>query len=318
MRVIRSRAPVRICDNGGWTDTWFSRHGAVFHIAVAPYVSVTLTVGLSGRPEVVAPVTPLVEAALSAARLPLTRVVVDVACDVPPGSGTGTSAAVAVALLGALAVLDGQPAEPATIAAAAHRLEVETLGQESGIQDQLASAYGGINYVEMPEYPAAVVTALHPPEPTVRELDARLILLYLGRPHESSAVHAQVIRGLVGEGAASPRLERLRAVAARSRDAVVRGDLDELGRAMIANCDAQAALHPALVSGDARRVIDVARRSGAAGWKVNGAGGEGGSMTLLAGPDTRDEVVDAILGVDPTFKVIPIQVGAEGLRVWEL
>ena len=39
-RVIRSVAPVRICDNGGWTDTWFARHGKVFNIAVTPLVEV--------------------------------------------------------------------------------------------------------------------------------------------------------------------------------------------------------------------------------------------------------------------------------------
>jgi len=35
-RVIRAEAPVRICDLGGWTDTWFAEHGAVCSIAVTP------------------------------------------------------------------------------------------------------------------------------------------------------------------------------------------------------------------------------------------------------------------------------------------
>jgi D-glycero-alpha-D-manno-heptose-7-phosphate kinase len=26
-RVINSRAPIRVCDNGGWTDTRSARHG---------------------------------------------------------------------------------------------------------------------------------------------------------------------------------------------------------------------------------------------------------------------------------------------------
>ena len=44
LRVINSAAPIRICDNGGWTDTWFAGHGAIFNIAVAPCAEVQLAV----------------------------------------------------------------------------------------------------------------------------------------------------------------------------------------------------------------------------------------------------------------------------------
>ena len=39
-RIIHATAPIRICDNGGWTDTWVARHGKVFNIAVRPLVTV--------------------------------------------------------------------------------------------------------------------------------------------------------------------------------------------------------------------------------------------------------------------------------------
>ena len=44
LRVINSVAPIRICDNGGWTDTWFAGHGEVFNIGVYPYVEVQIAV----------------------------------------------------------------------------------------------------------------------------------------------------------------------------------------------------------------------------------------------------------------------------------
>nr|HPL30728.1 GHMP kinase [Anaerolineae bacterium] len=44
LRVINSLAPIRICDNGGWTDTWFAEHGKVFNIAVYPCAEVQLAV----------------------------------------------------------------------------------------------------------------------------------------------------------------------------------------------------------------------------------------------------------------------------------
>ncbi|MBN1935595.1 MAG: GHMP kinase, partial [Anaerolineae bacterium] len=44
LRVINSVAPIRICDNGGWTDTWFAGYGKVFNISVYPYVEVQIEV----------------------------------------------------------------------------------------------------------------------------------------------------------------------------------------------------------------------------------------------------------------------------------
>ena len=78
------------------------------------------------------------------------------------------------------------------------------------------------------------------------------------------------------------QLDALRAAAERARDALLAGDLDALGSAMRDNTVAQADLHPDLVHDDAWGVIEIARAHGAAGWKVNGAGGDGGSITVLA------------------------------------
>ena len=55
MRTVTALAPIRICDCGGWTDTWFSRHGRVFNIAVRPCAEVRVNVfpASPGRPRVV-------------------------------------------------------------------------------------------------------------------------------------------------------------------------------------------------------------------------------------------------------------------------
>ena len=44
LTIINSLAPIRICDMGGWTDTWFAQHGSVFNIAVSPYAEVQIGV----------------------------------------------------------------------------------------------------------------------------------------------------------------------------------------------------------------------------------------------------------------------------------
>jgi D-glycero-alpha-D-manno-heptose-7-phosphate kinase len=74
--------------------------------------------------------------------------------------------------------------------------------------------------MEMPHYPYATVSQIQVPDAVWWELERRLVLIFLGKTHSSSAVHEQVIAGLEQEDAASPRLEALRHTAERSCDAV--------------------------------------------------------------------------------------------------
>jgi D-glycero-alpha-D-manno-heptose-7-phosphate kinase len=145
------------------------------------------------------------------------------------------------------------------------------------------------------------------------------VLIYLGRSHSSSDVHKKVIRELENEGPSSPRLAALRQTAEKSRDAVYAGDFAGLGRAMIENTEAQGRLHPDLIGSDARRVIEIAKAYGAAGWKMNGAGGEGGSVTILTGPlsAARRKMVKAIKQENALYRNIPVYLSRFGLRTWE-
>jgi D-glycero-alpha-D-manno-heptose-7-phosphate kinase len=238
--------------------------------------------------------------------------------EAPAGASTGTSAAVCVALLGALDLLRGGNRGAAEIAREAHAVESEDLRQQSGVQDQIASAHGGLNFIEIVDYPRAIAFALSVSDDLIDQLNRRLSLVYLGRAHSSSAVHEKVVKGLEQLGPDHPPLEALRRAALRSRDALLAGDLEALGAAMRDNTSAQAELHADLVSRDASRIIEIAAAHHAAGWKVNGAGGDGGSLTLLG--SSRDADRQAMLRTirqdSPAVSLIPISICREGLRVW--
>jgi D-glycero-alpha-D-manno-heptose-7-phosphate kinase len=173
--------------------------------------------------------------------------------------------------------------------------------------------------MEMPRYPYATVSQNQVPDAVWWELERRLVLIFLGKAYSSSAVHEQVIAGLEKEGAASPHLEALRHTAERSCDAISTGELSALGRAMIDNTAAQALLHLALVNADARELIALAQEHGALGWKVNRAGGDGGSLTLLCGSSASAQrsLLRSIVQMNPSFYPIPIYLSRFGLRVWE-
>ena len=338
--IINSVAPIRICDNGGWTDTWFAGHGTIFNIGVYPYAEVQIEVfplqerenrvvihaENYGERFAVYPENktydrhPLLEAAIDYMKVPKDLAFeVTIFSEAPGGASTGTSAAVTVALIGALDSLSPGQLTPHEVAYAAHAVEVEMLHQQSGIQDQLCSAYGGINYIEMEAYPRASVSQITVPNPIWWELERRLALIYLGKSHHSSAVHEMVIKNLQGAGPECKQLEDLRQTARQSRDAVYAGDFAALGKAMIANTEAQGRLHPSLVGPDAARVIEIAQRFGALGWKVNGAGGDGGSVTLLCGDLSyvKRAMLREIEQENSLYKAIPMYLSRYGLRIWK-
>ena len=340
LRVINSVAPIRICDNGGWTDTWFAEYGAIFNIGVHPYAEAQLKVlrrdEVDDRIVIHAenygerfPVQPgnrewnhhpLLEAAVEYMDVP-DDVAFEVAIysEAPAGASTGTSAAVTVALIGSLDMLTPGRMTPYEVAQTAQKIETEMLAQQCGIQDQLCSAFGGINYIEMYQYPQASVSQLHVPDTTWWELEKRLVLVFLGKAHSSSDVHETVIADLEGAPPDSPKLEDLRQTAAKSRDAVYAGDFPSLGRAMIENTEAQTRLHPALVGAEAQQLIELAQVHGALGWKVNGAGGDGGSLTLLMGAESAQKrrLIRDLAGANSHFQHIPIYLSRYGLRVWD-
>jgi D-glycero-alpha-D-manno-heptose-7-phosphate kinase len=132
-------------------------------------------------------------------------------------------------------------------------------------------------------------------------------------------VHRQVIDRLEQENADKSVLQPLRRAAIEGKEAIYAGNLPAFGRCMIANTEAQAALHPALVSQTAKDVIELAKKHGAMGWKVNGAGGEGGSVTILCPPEgeRKRAFIQEATEMNPDFTVIPTYLSRMGLRRWE-
>jgi D-glycero-alpha-D-manno-heptose-7-phosphate kinase len=334
---VNAVAPIRICDIGGWTDTWFAGHGAIFNIAVYPYVEVqihpvklqssdarvVLSVENYGQTYAVDPhrVTyekhPLIEAAIDTMAIPEEcGFRINIHSSAPPGASTGTSAAVSVALIGALDRLTNGRLTPHEVASLAHSLETEKLGLQCGIQDQLCSAYGGINFIDMHAFPHASVSPIHIPNHTWWSLEQRLVVIYIGTPHSSSEVHTKVIADLGDNARDDDRLNRLRVLARQAKDALYEGDFRRLGRTMDENTAVQRRLHSELVCARFEEIIDTAGRFDVLGCKVNGAGGDGGSITLLMDGDMAKKRHLVKTLEEEGYASLPLYLSRYGLRVW--
>ncbi|MGQ9672297.1 MAG: GHMP family kinase ATP-binding protein [Candidatus Aminicenantales bacterium] len=342
VRLIHSSAPLRINDIGGWTDTWFAGEGWVLNLAIAPPVEVQVKVrpnrksrqknvlihaenfNVSFRVDPAHPTSsphPLLQYII--ARVPPSpdlELEINLFSPVPAGISTGTSASVSVALLGALLYLGEKRFLRRQVVSLAHRVETEDLGMQSGIQDQVAAAYGGICFIHMPEYPRACVEKVSLKPGIWAELGRRLCLVYLGRPHRSSVLHERVISGLERGGSKREILEALKKLPARARAHLTAGDLESYGKVMIENNEYQRALLAELISNEADEIIHIAKRHGAAGWKVNGAGGKGGTLTILASADDerRRKMVREIVSLGKGMRLLPTFLSSVGLRVGEV
>lgn len=333
--TYQATSPVRICDLGGWSDTWFAGHGQVCSIAVAPGVEATLT--LAPRADATQRVTlvaanydetlafpaatthhPHLHAALQTYPVPPQwDAVLTVSSDIPPGASTGTSAALCVAVIGVLRAARGETTDPATLARLAHELETHILGWQSGVQDQCGAAFGGCVWIDMPVYPQTVVTPVALSAETRAALDAQLLLFYIGTPHRSSDIHRQVIDRFESTPDAAALLVPLRAAALAGKTALARGDLEAYGAALRDNTVAQRALHPLLLCATAESIIAIATAQGALGCKVNGAAGDGGTVAVLASPDpaARAALCAAVEAIHPSVRRLPVSFAPDGVHI---
>ncbi len=333
--IVCSRAPVRIDLAGGWTDVppFADREGgAVVNVALSHYTYASVQPrdepGVrikSGDYDAVieAPDTnglrydgtlDLVKAALRAAALPGGLHVMTHA-DTPPGSGLGTSAALGVALTGALNILAAERLSAHEVAATATRLEVEELGIAGGKQDQLAAALGGINYMQFGAHPP-IASRLAVDSATRNELERRLVLCYSGISRLSGDIIERVQRAYNdGQPATCEALRTMRDLARRCKSILLRGELGELGPLLRRNWECQKQLHPSVTNADVERLFAVAERSGALGGKACGAGG-GGCLVFWSELGAEHELRRALAAAGAL--ILSGTIDGAGLQTWHI
>jgi D-glycero-alpha-D-manno-heptose-7-phosphate kinase len=325
--LVHASAPTRTADIGGWTDTWFARTGLVCNIALDHRAevrvaaqpggdrTVRLVLRLTGEDYEFEPHEPpgrhpIIEHAIVAPEM-RGSVEVDIAATTLAGSGLGTSASVMVALVAALSAAIGDPQDAGELAAMAHSHETHT-GKQSGVQDHAAAAWGGISLLDV-RYPMIRREAVEVPPAAFAELGARLHTVYFGEPHASSELHDEVIERLdAGHGEAE--LDRMRGAADLAARSLRSGDLTEFGVSLRIAHEAIGSMHAGLVGPSAHELEQLARVHGARGWKVNGAGGDGGSMVVLGPADAEaDAAFVAALRARSGWQLVEAAVGVRGV-----
>jgi len=325
-KVILSRAPVRICDIGGWTDTWFYPKGAVFSFCVDLYSKVKLTEnGLNKirifaedfeqSTEIINFTAVEYDGNLDLLKAAVKRMNIEkgldinVSADAPPGCGTGTSASIAVTLISALSKYNQLDLTNYEIAQLAHRLETEELNLESGVQDQFAATYGGINFMEI-DYPDVKISSVKINDKRIRELENQFLLLFLGS-RSSDEMHRAVIENYKKRDPNIINSFEIMKNCAWEMKSAIKSDLISIGEIMNKNWDAQKRLHPLMVNSSISNAEKISKDNGALGFKCNGAGG-GGSATILAENGHENQIKEKL--IEKGYTILPCKLCFKGVH----
>jgi len=213
--------------------------------------------------------------------------------DAPPGSGTGSSASMGVALVGLLAEATGGGQSRAETAALANLLEIEELKIQGGKQDQYAAALGGISFMEFKD-PEVKTEKLNVSRNFLYELEKHLLLVYTGKSRLSGDIISRVMGAYKRDDSqVKSALLNIRQAALDMREAFLAEDLKRVGQVLDFNWENQKRLYPEMTTPKIEALLTVARPEGVLGAKACGAGG-GGCILLLCEQDKEHHVRRAV------------------------
>ncbi len=341
MSKIRSRAPTRVDFAGGTTDLAAFRNregGAVVSAAISRYAYCSLQAGQGGSIRIRADDLQqfvqaanireleydgnldLLKGAVKALDLP-ESLDLYVHCDAPPGSGTGSSASVGVALIGLLnhlRVMGGTGGRPVLsrfdIAELACRIE-QDLGIIGGKQDQYAAALGGFNYLQFYADDRVAVEPLLLSPGVLCELSKRLVLYYTGQSRLSGETNRRMIEAYEsGDEQVVSALRRIKQTAQDLYRALLAEDLEVFADLLNREWEARRALAPGVVTEQMEEIREAALGAGALATKVCGAGG-GGCLLVYCDDDREGPVRRAL--AEREGSVLDFTFDFTGLQVWE-
>lgn len=233
--------------------------------------------------------------------------------DAPPGSGLGSSSTLVVALIGVMSEWLRRPMPDYDVAELAYRIERVDLGLAGGRQDQYASAFGGFNFIEF-NADGTVVNPLRIRTDVLNELEYRLLLCYMGQTRQSAKIiERQTAAYRAGEAPVVEALRRLKSETLEMKKALLLGKVDALGELLHEAWESKKKLDEGISNSHVDRLYRLARREGAIGGKMPGAGG-GGYFLLLTRFDRKHRVA-AVLEKHGG-QVVPFQFERRGLVTW--
>ena len=249
---------------------------------------------------------------------------VELSYESPPKSGLGGSGTLAVTAIAALdeacALLGKQRMSRERIVELAHNIEDGLRYSYTGMQDQCASAYGGVNrwtwtYNSNSERAPFIREEVLGAE-DYPELESRLIIAYLGRSHISSEVNERQVKSFL-DGSSRKIWFRINEIAIEFAEALKERDWARAASLISEENRLRYGMVPERLTPMSIRLMEAAQALGA-GFAAAGAGGGGCVWALCPDPSDVDRIKrgwEEVLREEKNAKLLEARIDGEGLRV---
>ncbi len=226
--------------------------------------------------------------------LPLSGFRLSTYVDAPAGSGLGTSSTLVVAVLGAFAEWLRLPLGDYDIAHLAYEIERKDLRLSGGRQDQYAATFGGVNFMEFSAGDKVIVNPLRVKQQNLFELESNLLLYYTSTSRESAVIIDKQSRNVI-EKKETPieAMHQLKQQAQMMKEALLKGRLGEIGEILDFGFQQKKLMAEGISNTLTEDIYEAAKKAGATGGKISGAGG-GGFMMLYCPDVSKYRVMEAL------------------------
>lgn len=226
--------------------------------------------------------------------LPLTGFKLSTFVDAPAGSGLGTSSTLVVAIIGAFTEMLRLPLGEYDIAHLAYEIERVDLKMAGGKQDQYAATFGGVNFMEFYGENKVIVNPLRVKQQYLFELENNLLLYYTATSRESAKIIEKQSRNVVEKKEKSiEAMHQLKHQAQLMKEALLKGRLHEIGEVLDFGFQQKRQMAEGISNSFMEEIYETAKKAGATGGKISGAGG-GGFMIFYCPGITKYKVMDAL------------------------
>ncbi len=224
--------------------------------------------------------------------MPLTGFKLSTFVDAPAGSGLGTSSTLVVAIVGAFAEMLRLPLGEYDIAHLAYEIERKDLAMAGGRQDQYAATFGGVNFMEFMADDKVIVNPLRIKQQYLFELENNLVLYYTSTSRESAKIIEKQSENVVQKkGKSIEAMHQLKHQAQMMKEALLKGRVHEIGEILDFGFQQKRQMAEGISNPLIDEIYELAKKSGATGGKISGAGG-GGFMTFYCPDNTKYNVIE--------------------------
>ena len=211
--------------------------------------------------------------------------------DAPAGSGLGTSSTLVVAIIGAFAEMMRLPFGEYDMARCAYEIERKQLNLAGGRQDQYAATFGGVNFMEFYADDKVIVNPLRIKQQYLFELENNLVLYYTATSRESARIIEQQSKNVRSKKEqAVEAMHQLKQHAQMMKEALLMGRLNEFGEILDYGHQQKRKMAEGISIPLIEEIYEEAKKSGATGGKISGAGG-GGFMIFYCPANTKYNVI---------------------------